>query len=418
MRLLYLNPTGQLGGAETSLLAILSSVRQMEPSWPLHLVIAGDGPLKTAAAALGVTTTVLPLPSAVAKLGEHGARADAGGYLRLAANLARASFGVPAYVAQLGRAIRSFRPDVIHTNGLKMHLLAGWATSSVPVVWHLHDYLGSRPLTAALLRGSRSRCAAIVANSMSVANDAREAIGRDVKIVAIYNAVDLDRFSPTGTRIDLDSLADVASAPEGTIRVGLLGTFARWKGHETFLRAIARLTRELPVRAYVIGDALYQTEGSQYSGEELRRLAQSLGIADRVGFTGLVRASDAAIRALDIVVHASTLPEPFGLVIAEAMACGRAVIVSRAGGAAELVSHDVDALTHTPGDVDELAARIAALAADASLRARLGAAARATAERAFDQTRLAIEIVPIYASAVSARLSSLNVQPAATGGGR
>ncbi len=58
------------------------------------------------------------------------------------------------------------------------------------------------------------------------------------------------------------------------------------------------------------------------------------------------------MRALDIVVHASTRPEPFGLVIAEAMACGRAVITSAAGGAAEIVESEVDALTHTPGDVE------------------------------------------------------------------
>ena len=411
MRVMYFNPTGQLGGAETSLLATLSSVRRAESSWPLHLVIADDGPLRSAADALGVVTTVLPLPPAVARLGEHGARAD-GGYPRLAANLARASLTLPLYLGRLRRAIRSFAPDIIHTNGLKMHVLAGWATPSIPVVWHLHDYLGSRPLTTALLRRSTSHCAAIVANSMSVANDAREAIGRGVKVVPIYNAVDLDRFSPSGNRLDLDRLAGLAQAPEGTIRVGLLGTFARWKGHETFLRAVAELPRELPVRAYVIGDALYQTDGSQYSGEELRRVAASLGIAERVGFTGFVNEADAALRALDIVVHASTMPEPFGLVIAEAMACGRAVIVSRAGGAAELVSHDVDALTHTPGNVGDLAARIAALAGDGLLRARLGAAARARAERQFDHTRLAREIVPVYESAVGSRLSALSVQPA------
>jgi len=408
MRVMYFNPTGQLGGAETSLLAILSSLRHAQPSWPLHLVLAGDGPLSAAADALGVSTTVLPFPPALAKLGEHGARANHGGYVRLVAQLGRASFSVPAYVGHLRRAIRSFRPDVIHTNGLKMHLLAGWATSSLPLVWHLHDYLCPRPLTATLLRWTASRCAAVVANSKSVADDARAAIGEGVKVVPVYNAVDLNRFSPSGDRADLDKLAGLPTAPAETVRVGLLGTFARWKGHETFLRAFAQLPRELPIRAYVIGDALYQTDGSQYSGEELRQLAASLGLADRVGFTGFVRQSDAALRALDIVVHASTLPEPFGLVIAEGMACGRAVIVSRAGGAAELVSHDVDALTHTPGDAGELAIRIAALATDASLRARLGGAARATAERAFDHTRLAREIVPLYQAATSSRPSSVS----------
>ena len=182
------------------------------------------------------------------------------------------------------------------------------------------------------------------------------------------------------------------------MRIGLVATFARWKGHEVFLRAIARLAHTVPCRAYVIGDALYQTDGSQYQRHELEQMSAALGLARRTGFTGFVLRSDAALRALDIVVHASTGPEPFGLAIAEAMACGRAVIVSQAGGARELVTAGVDALVHTPGDVDELADRLATLSADAALRARLGAAARATAEQRFALDRLARELVPVYES--------------------
>jgi glycosyltransferase involved in cell wall biosynthesis len=194
----------------------------------------------------------------------------------------------------------------------------------------------------------------------------------------------------------------MSPADHGTVRVGLVATFARWKGHETFLRAIAQLPRDLPVRAYIIGDAVYQTDRSQYDRGELTRLAEALGVADRVGFTGFVARADTALRALDIVVHASTAPEPFGLVIAEAMACGRALVVSAAGGACELVAAGVDALTHAPGDVDALAERIAHLAHDPSLRARLGAAARRAAERAFDQARLAREILPVYQRVMAA----------------
>jgi glycosyltransferase involved in cell wall biosynthesis len=81
------------------------------------------------------------------------------------------------------------------------------------------------------------------------------------------------------------------------------------------------------------------------------------------------------LRALDVVVHASTSPEPFGLVIAEAMACERPVIVSVAGGAAEIVTLGVDALGHHPGDAEGLAARMTELAIDPALRRRLGSAA-------------------------------------------
>jgi glycosyltransferase involved in cell wall biosynthesis len=119
----------------------------------------------------------------------------------------------------------------------------------------------------------------------------------------------------------------------------------------------------------VIGGTLYQTEGSQYDLGDLRRLAASLGLEGRVGFTGFVEEPAAAMRALDVVVHASTQPEPFGLVIAEAMACGRAVVVSGGGGAAELVRPGADALVHEAGRASALAERIGELARDPALRA-------------------------------------------------
>jgi glycosyltransferase involved in cell wall biosynthesis len=175
-----------------------------------------------------------------------------------------------------------------------------------------------------------------------------------------------------------------------------MGTFARWKGHKVFLDAIARASSACALRAYVIGGAVYHTAGSQHSLDELRRYADGKGLSDRVGFTGFVDAPEAAIRALDIVVHASTAPEPFGLVIAEAMACARAVIASDAGGAREIFTPGVDALAHAPGDAADLADRIVELGADPAHRERLGRAGRRTAERRFNRRRLAAELAPVY----------------------
>jgi glycogen synthase len=80
----------------------------------------------------------------------------------------------------------------------------------------------------------------------------------------------------------------------------------------------------------------------------------------------------------------------------EAMATARAVVMSLAGGAGEIVTPGVDALGHVPGDVNGLAARMTELAASPELRARLGRAVRLTAERSFDRGRLARDLVPIY----------------------
>jgi glycosyltransferase involved in cell wall biosynthesis len=105
------------------------------------------------------------------------------------------------------------------------------------------------------------------------------------------------------------------------------------------------------------------------------------------------------MRALDVVVHASTQPEPFGLVIAEAMACGRPVVVSAAGGAGEIVRDGIDALAVPPGDAAAMAEAIRRLAEDAELRARMGAAGRARAEADFDRARLVRQVAPVYRGA-------------------
>jgi glycosyltransferase involved in cell wall biosynthesis len=117
-----------------------------------------------------------------------------------------------------------------------------------------------------------------------------------------------------------------------------------------------------------------------------------------VGFVPFQRDVAPAYRALDIVVHASTKPEPFGLSVLEAMACGRPVIVSEAGGVRELVTSDEQGLTHPPGDVNALASRMALLLDDPARRERLGASGRRTAVALFDRARSAGALADVYLS--------------------
>jgi glycosyltransferase involved in cell wall biosynthesis len=388
------------------LLDVLASLRTVEPEWSLHLIASDEGPLVRNAEALGVSTSVVRFPTALARLGDAGVGGAAGKQTSRLALFLRLLWAVPAivsYVKKLRRVIRELDADLVHTNGFKMHLLGVWATPArVPVVWHVHDYVSLRPLMARLLRRYSRRCAVAIANSRSVAADIKKVCGAGLKVETVYNGIDVEQFSPTGPTLDLDTLSGFTPAPPETVRVGILATLARWKGHQTFLHAMSLLPPTLPIRAYVMGGALYRTNGSQYSLEELKNLAGKLGLTNRVGFTGFLAEPARAMRALDIVVHASTQPEPFGLVIAEGMACGRAVIVSETGGAAELFEPEINALGHPPGDAARLAERIALLATDCKLRARLGAAGRATAERRFNRARLATELTPIYLAALGA----------------
>jgi glycosyltransferase involved in cell wall biosynthesis len=395
---MFLSVSDQLGGSEVVLLQMIDGIRRLRPSWKVHLVLPGRGPLLDRAERLGADCVILPLPKPLARLGEFGtvnARWPALAKLTLAARLGVSALLVPGYLARLRRIVRSAAPAILHTNGVKAHLLGSRVDSSIKVIWHVHEYLGTRTMTRRLLRAHEPRTAAIVANSASVARDVEQTLSPKGPVYVMYNAVDLQTFQPEGSVEDLDARAGLRSPAAPVVRIGLVGTFARWKGHEVFLRAMAALSSQPAVRGYVIGEAVYDTTGSQHSLAELRRLADSLGLGDRVGFTGFLRSAP-AMRSLDVIVHASTRPEPFGLVIAEAMACGRAVITSGTGGAAELVRPDVDALTHAPGDAADLARAIARLVADPSLRRDMGIRARAAAGERFNPDRLANELVGLY----------------------
>jgi len=397
VRLLFLSPTGQYGGAEAALFELLAGLRERCPEWRLSVVAASEGPLIERVRALGVIVTVLPFPARLARVGEWAAGTSGLRQLRLAAACLAAAWGALGYLRRLRRVVAEHAPDIVQSNGVKMHLLSAWvAPRGAAVVWHVHDYVSRRAMTSRALRAMAGWCAAVVANSDSVARDLEHVLGRRVRIHRVWNAVDLDRYSHLGPALDLDQLAGLPAPGAGVTRVGLVATFARWKGHAAFLRALSLLPETLGVRGYIVGGPVYTTGSSQVSLDELQTLAGEKGLAGRVGFVGYVPDTAAAMRALDVVVHASTEPEPFGLVIAEAMACRRAVVASAGGGAAELIEPGVTALSHEPGDVTGLADRIRMLVADVALRARLASAARETAERAFARTRMVGELVPVY----------------------
>jgi glycosyltransferase involved in cell wall biosynthesis len=401
VKILYLSPSGQLGGAERSLLDLLAALRQARPAWMLELIVSAEGPLAARVRDLGVAVTLLKAPASTARLGDSGRGAAGvnGWQVKAAARLALGAGATAHYLMNLRAAIRDAAPDIVHTNGFKMHVLGAWSCPpKSALIWHIRDYVSTRPLMRHLLPLCARRCSIAIANSDHVAADVREVCGASLRVVRVYNGIDSARFSPNGPALDLDRMAALARPSAPTIRIGLLGTMARWKGHRVFLHAVARIPAEIPIRGYVIGGPIYETTGSEESLEDLRELAAGLGLQDRVGFTGFVEDPARAIRALDIVVHASTSAEPFGRVIAEAMASQRAVIVSRAGGAIELINEGEDALAFRPGDCDALTQQLVRLATDPQLRACIALRARQSAIARFDLESATGEIIRIYDS--------------------
>jgi glycosyltransferase involved in cell wall biosynthesis len=408
MRLVYLSPVGVLGGAERCLLQVMAAMHRQEPDSRIALVAGSPGELLERAQAAGIEVCLLPMPAEMAQFGENVLHRKHGP-LSLARLGMRGLSVLPAvrrYCVTLARTVRNLQGDLIHSNGLKMHLLA--AIANLPAhktVWHLHDFLGARPAMGRALRWASRRAAGAIAISQAIARDAHTVLPR-LRLQVVYNAIDVDHFRPTVVDPSLlDTLAGMAPPSAGTLRVGLIATFARWKGQDLLLQAAARLLAQKPdrpVRFYIIGGPIYQTDGSQFSLRELREMAVRLGVAQHTGFVEFQSDPRDAFCALDIVVHASTSPEPFGLTIAEAMACGRPVIVAQAGGAAELFVSGVDAVGVTPGDAEALARAIGELAGDPGRRAALGTSARASAAQRFCHQRLGPHWAEVYRRFLSA----------------
>ena len=396
MRLLFLSPSATLGGAERVLLDLLGLVRRARPSWTLLLLASHEGPLLDEAKRLGVRTKVLPLPRSFARLGDSGLDGPLS-WGRFAGHALVGGPQMALYMRRLRREIEAFAPDVVHSNGFKMHVLGALAKPErASLVWHVHDYPGARRVTGKLLTRLKGKCNAVIAVSESVAADVRTLLGDGVPVRAVLNSVDASRFTPEGPRLDLDAKAGMRPASPGVIRVGLLATFARWKGHTLFLDAVKALHERYNIRAYIIGGPLYQTDGSQYTVEELRGIVNRMHLGHVVGLTGFVNDPATALRGLDIVVHGSTAPEPFGLVVAEAMATARAVVASQGGGVSELVENDVDALTYPQGDVAMLTQQLEWLVTDPALRRRLAQAGRRSAIERFDPKKFCDQILEIY----------------------
>jgi glycosyltransferase involved in cell wall biosynthesis len=367
-RVVFLDHTAVLSGGELALLRLVPALEHVDT----HVVLAEDGPLAHRLTAAGVSVEVLPLRERARGLHRRRALADP----------AAALLGV-AYAVRLGLHLRRLRPDVVHANSLKSGLYGSLATAiaRTPLVWHVRDRLADdylpRSVARVVRRAMRARAAAVIANSAAT----RATLPDDVDVIVVPSPVSIAARAPTAAGREL--------------RIGMIGRLAPWKGQDVFLRAFARAFPTDGATARVIGAPLFSEDEHRYA-ESLRDLAAELGLAGRVQFPGFVEQVEDELAALDVVVHASVLAEPFGQVVAEGMAAGIAVVAADAGGPAEILEHGRTGLLYPPGDVEALADALRRLAQDAGLRARLGDAARVDAQ-AFSPAEVAARVEQVYA---------------------
>jgi glycosyltransferase involved in cell wall biosynthesis len=291
------------------------------------------------------------------------------------------AWAAPALRRAIARLRREFRFDLVHAHyAVPAGDAVRRAAPDTPLVVsvHGHDVYGSGA-PAANVETTLAHARLVLANSAGTAQRCAEHGARATRVVHL--GADLPALAPP--RPAVPTIATVANL------------VAR-KRHADVIAALARLrVRHPELRYVVVGDGPER--------ERLRTLAASLGVADRVQFTGQLphqRAVDAAQGASVFVLP--SVDEAFGVAYLEAMAGGvPAVGCDGEPGPAEIAAEGGGIALVPPRDADALAAELDRLLSDPSKLEAAGGAARATVERAFTWTRCGAATVEAYELALS-----------------
>ncbi|MFM7322834.1 MAG: glycosyltransferase family 4 protein [Armatimonadota bacterium] len=364
LRVLHLDHTARLSGGEIALARMLAAM-DLDLVRPM-VVLAEDGPLHAALASSGVAVEVEPMSADLREI-----RKDSVDF-RVVAKV-RAVGILLAYSVRIARLARAQKIDVIHTNSLKAAFYGALAgrMARIPVVWHIRDHIDPTYLPAPAVRAVRWMAgwlpSHVVANSASTLERVLPATGgrEGARATVVHGGID----PPGGGSWPVEAPAPPHGDPPV---VGIVGRIARWKGQHVFVDAARRLRdRGIVARYIIVGTALFGEEDYE---RELRAAVADAGMVDDIEFAGFSERVHETMRSLDVFVHASISPEPFGQVVIEAMAAGVPVVAANDGGVREIVEDGVSGVLVTAGDSLALADAIGGLLSD---RPRADAIARA-----------------------------------------
>jgi glycosyltransferase involved in cell wall biosynthesis len=370
--ILQVIPRLDAGGAERT---TIDMARALERGGWRSLVASEGGRMEPLLADTGVELSRMPLNS-------------------------KAPHTIFANAGRLAKLIRTRDVKLIHARSRApawSALLAARRTG-IPFVTTYHGiYNASNPFKR-YYNSVMVRSDAVIANSRWTADHiAREHGTSCDRIAVIHRGVDLEEFDPAGVLPDrIAALRAQWNVDEHRMIVLLPGRLTRWKGQLVFLAALAQLATAGAldnVRAVMAGDA----QGRNDYTAELRAAIAQNGLEGTVRIAPHIIDMPAAYLASDIVVSASTDPEAFGRVAAEAGAMGRPVIASNHGGARETVLPNRSGLLIPPGNTEALGHALSSLlSAPDEERRGMGQAGREHVRDNFSLERMCADTIAVY----------------------
>lgn len=380
IKVLFIHIMSEIGGSDLSLVRLVEGLDKTKYS--AVVALPADGPNVQKLTAAGARVEIVP--SMLKPTSRKGF------WYRI-----RYVLNFPRGVIALYSLIRRERVAIVHTNTIhNLYGVIAARLAGVPHVWHFREIVWQSGLLRRLeLWMARHLTARIVVTSDSIAEMYGPRERWPVHLIKVPNGIETDRFMPgDGARVR----AELNVRPDQVL-VGIVCRLDPWKGVETFLEAAALASIREPEAVFaVVGGPIIGQESYEVT---LQRKARDLGISERVRFTSWRYKPDdmpALHRALDILVLASVEPEPFGLVVLEAMSTGKPVIATRHGGPLEIIEDGRSGDLVAPNDTVAMADAIVALIDDPARRARVGALARERVLAHYSAERYVAGIEAIY----------------------
>lgn len=369
--ILQVLPALKSGGVENTTLEI---ARAIVEAGGISLVASAPGPLVEKLEACGAKHIPLPLES-------------------------RSPFTIYRNIKRLAHVIRTHKVDLVHARSRAPAWSAYGASleTHTPFMTTYHAPYGGTSLFKRLYNSVMARGQRVIAISQFIGEhiiSRYQGLGwfDAQKIRLVHEGIDLERFHQA-SKARMDALRAQWNIDDHSRVIILPGRLTRWKGQAVMIEALAHLKASNVVCVIVGSD-----QGRTAYRQELVDLAERLNVSPQLRLVDHCADMPAAFGLATLMVSASTDPEGFGLVMAEAQAMGLPVVATRHGAALEVVLEDQTGWFVTPGDAKELASTLdRALTLPSQTLRAMGDAGRAHVVATFSKELMYQKTLGIYA---------------------
>jgi len=382
----YLTAT-HLGGAERSILDLASKLHTMSAGKfePWILLPRSEGDLIQEIQNRRLPYSILEMPKGFLKTTQKEGLLTNWALMKILPELSMYSF-------KFAQLLREKQVGLIHCNGFKPQILATLTQyfHRKPVLWHLRDIIRPGVFTQMInLLAQNSRVFSI-ANSKATAQSLPRGKAR---LRVVHNGIPFHQCVEKNHREFQKQLKMDPAVPI----VGFMAGLAQWKGPFEFLEMAKEiLSRGKKLGFVLVGGEVFDTGSEKGILKQLKEKAKAMGLEEKVLFTGQIRDPIWALNGMDILVHCSNRPEPFGRVVVEAMALGKPVVAAGAGGILEILENEKTGLLFPPGDVLAMASQVEKLLDQPELLQKLARSGQVRAQKVFSLEKHVQGVLDFY----------------------